>query len=206
MSTNDFMGSVRNNWRQRATEKTSLAGELRIVPGWLRTLIVMLYVGGLAVAEFMNYAGSKGMVPGGMFAPDLGLGFSALALAGLVTLLAIAGGAFILLLGYIYADAKRRGMSPVLWLLVSMLIPYLVGVIVYFIIREPLPFNCPQCGASVTAQFNYCPRCQLNLRPNCPQCRRGVASGDHFCRHCGATLGSGVTAQPAQRGAAIPTV
>lgn len=188
MSTNDFMGSIRNNWRQRATEKTTFKGELRIVPRWLLRLVIVLYVAALVIAEFMNVAGSKGVVPGGMFAPDLGLPLSVLALAGLVTVLAVAGAAFIFLMGYIYADAMRRGMSPGLWLLIAIVIPYFVGVFVYFIVREPLPFNCPQCQARVSAQFNFCPRCQLNLRPSCPRCRREIESGDRFCAYCGAGI------------------
>jgi hypothetical protein len=204
MATNDFMGNVRNNWRQRATEKAPFRDELRLVPRWLVTLVLVLYVVALAVAELVNLAAARGVISGGMFAPELGLGFSGLVLAGLVTLGAVFLGALILLYGYIYADAKRRGMSPGLWLIVSIIVPYLVGVIIYFIVREPLPFNCPQCAARVTAQFNFCPRCQHNLRPNCPACRREIGSTDRFCRHCGAAVEAGAQAKPAPSGSAMP--
>ena len=204
MSTNEFMGSMRNNWRQRAAENTTFKNELRIVPRWLVTVIIVLYLAGLAVAEAVNYAAYKGAIPAqGEPFPDLGVGLSGLALAGLITLGAVFVGAVILLYGYIYADAKRRGMSPVLWLVVSIFVPYLIGVVIYFIVREPLPFNCLQCGTPVTAQFNFCPRCQLNLRPNCPQCRREVASGDRFCRNCGAAIAGGAASLQAPSGVAI---
>jgi len=44
-------------------------------------------------------------------------------------------------------------------LLVLVLMPgYLVlGFIIYLLMREPLPYNCPQCGTTVGARFNFCP-------------------------------------------------
>jgi len=196
MSTNDFMGSVRNNWRQRAREMTTFQDEFRIVPRWLLTLIVVLYLVALAVGEFMNVAGSRGIIPGGMFAPQLGLALSGLALAGLITAGVAFGGAFILLIAYIYVDARRRGMHPAVWAAIAVFIPYLIGIVIYFIIREPLPFNCPQCAAKVNAHYNFCPRCQFNLRPNCPQCRREIRAGDRYCPYCGAGLESSSAGRP----------
>jgi RNA polymerase subunit RPABC4/transcription elongation factor Spt4 len=108
-----------------------------------------------------------------------------LAVFGMVTGIAIVAAAFILLIGYVNRDAKRRGMSPTLWTVIAIFVPYLVGLILYFVMREPLPFNCPRCGRLVNAQFNFCPACQCNLRPNCPNCRREIRSGDRFCPHCG---------------------
>ena len=206
MSANEFMGSVRKNWRQRSTERTTFKDELRIVPRGLLTLVIVLYLVALAVGEAVNYAGYRGIIPDGEPFPQFGVAGSGLAVAGLITAGAVAFGVLLLFYGYIYADAKRRGMSPVLWLVVTIFIPYLVGVVIYFIVREPLPFNCPQCGAPVTVQFNFCPRCQLNLRPNCPQCRREIASGDRFCRNCGAPIGSNAASQPERSAAPIPAV
>ncbi len=192
MAGNDFMGSVRNNWRQRATEKTTLKDELRVVPRWLFRAVVALYVVALASTEAVNFAGVK--TPFSDFGPIL----SGLALAGMVTLCSAVVAPLIFLFGYIYADARRRGMNGGLWLILSIFVPYLIGVIIYFVVREPLPFNCPQCGAKVTAHFNYCPRCQYNLRPNCPQCRREVRPGDRFCPHCGAAIEPAASIQPVQ--------
>jgi len=133
------------------------------------------------------------------------LALELLAVFGAVTGLAICVSAFVMLLGYIGVDAKRRGMSPVLWVLVSLFVPYLIGIIVYLVLREPLAFECPRCGRLVNPQFNFCPSCQYNLRPNCPQCRREVRYGDRFCPHCGfglestpprATVPTGAQPQP----------
>jgi len=56
------------------------------------------------------------------------------------------------------------------------------------LMREPLPYNCPQCGATVGARFNFCPSCKCNLHPACPQCKREVAETDKFCAYCGQDL------------------
>lgn len=204
MSANEFMGSVRNNWRQRSTEKTSFKNELRLVPRRPIRIIIVLYLLALGAAELANYFGGRGPQGTPVF-PDLGVALSGVAVAGLITLVAAGAGTIISFFGYIYADAKRRGMSPALWLIVSIFVPYLIGVIIYFIVREPLPFNCPRCETAVTSQFNFCPRCQLNLRPNCPQCRREIRSGDRYCPHCGAGIDTGAAVQAAPPGAPVAT-
>jgi RNA polymerase subunit RPABC4/transcription elongation factor Spt4 len=192
MSTGDqFLGRFKDNWRQRAREKTTFREELRIVPRWLVRLLCTLYVAALAIVFWIS-AYMPNLPPFGIAVEPLAL--KLLAVFGAVTGMAICMSAFVMLLGYIGADAKRRGMSPVLWVLVSLLVPYLIGIILYFVVREPLPFECPRCGRLVNAQFNFCPSCQYNLRPNCPQCRREIRSGDRFCPHCGFSLESGAPA------------
>jgi hypothetical protein len=95
------------------------------------------------------------------------------------------------LIAYVNRDAQRRGMNAGLWtLIVSVMLPaYLaIGFIIYFLIREPLPYACPRCGHLVSARHNYCAACQHNLRPSCPQCRREVSADDRFCPHCALQL------------------
>ena len=65
-----------------------------------------------------------------------------------------------------------------------------LGFFIYFLMREPLPYNCPQCRATVGARFNYCPNCKCNLRPSCPQCKREVGELDKFCPYCATELNS----------------
>jgi RNA polymerase subunit RPABC4/transcription elongation factor Spt4 len=182
-SQNDVVGRIRNNWRQRASEKTTFWGDLRLVPRWLVWFLVVTYVAALAALFHFDLGNGQAA---GMTLPQMAekelVGF------GLVTAIAIVISAFVLLIAYIGADAKRRGMNPVLWELVAFLVPYLIGIALYFVVREPLPFNCPRCGRTLTAQFNFCPACQFNLRPSCPQCRGTLHPGDRFCPHCGFTL------------------
>lgn len=186
MSSNDqFLGRIKDNWRQRAHEKPTLATEFRLIPQWLVTLILGLYGFALAIVVYVTRT-----VPGALPDPLVGkpVLLQLLAMFGMVTAMAIFASAFILLIGYINRDAKRRGMSPALWTVIAIFVPYLVGAIIYFVLREPLPFECPRCGRLVNAQFNFCPSCQCNLRPNCPNCRREIRSGDRFCPHCGLRL------------------
>lgn len=53
---------------------------------------------------------------------------------------------WILLIGYVYGDAQRRGMRHVMWTLLAFFIPDGIGIIVYFILRDPLMKKCPGCG------------------------------------------------------------
>lgn len=90
--------------------------------------------------------------------------------------------------GYIYGDAKRRGMRPVMWTLLAIFVPYAIGIILYFILRDPLPAECPTCRTLVLAKFAFCPQCGRILRPNCPQCGRTLEPGWVNCGYCGTKL------------------
>jgi RNA polymerase subunit RPABC4/transcription elongation factor Spt4 len=63
-----------------------------------------------------------------------------------------------------------------------------LGFILYFVVREPLPYPCPVCQTSVGARYNFCPNCRTNLFPSCPQCKREVVESDNFCPNCGNDL------------------
>ena len=75
--------------------------------------------------------------------------------------------AFFLVLGYIYGDAKRRQMPAVVWVIAAFLIPNLIGIILYFLVRRPLLGPCSSCGKAIQA-------------------------GDVFCSHCGCSQGSSI--------------
>jgi len=72
---------------------------------------------------------------------------------------------------------------------------FAIGFIVYFLMRQPLPYNCPQCGTTVGARFNFCPNCKCNLHPSCPQCKIEVVEGDKFCPYCAYDLQAVATPQ-----------
>jgi hypothetical protein len=94
----------------------------------------------------------------------------------------------VFLTAYVYRDARRRGMNAGLWvLIVLMLLPaYLAtGYILYFTAREPLPYPCPKCRATVSARYNFCPTCKYELHRSCAQCRREISENDRYCPHCG---------------------
>jgi hypothetical protein len=103
---------------------------------------------------------------------------------GLVAVVPIVVIAYSMLVGFIYADAKRRRMRHVMWAWLA-LVPYFVGVILYFILRDPLPASCPQCGTDVPQAFAFCPGCGASVHPVCPQCGKSLQREWMNCPHCG---------------------
>jgi len=93
-----------------------------------------------------------------------------------------------LLVGYVYADARRRGMRYVMWTLLAAFIPNAIGIILYFVLRDPVLTHCTHCGAQARQGFVFCPVCGGSLAIACPQCHRAVEPGWSHCVHCGATL------------------
>lgn len=87
--------------------------------------------------------------------------------------------------GYIYADAKRRGMRYVMWTLLAIFVPDLIGIILYFILRDPLPAECAKCHTIVLARFAFCPNCGAVTRPVCPQCGKTLDQAWSNCGYCG---------------------
>lgn len=107
----------------------------------------------------------------------------------LLTLLGVAFlGAYVLLVGYVYGDARRRGMNHILWVLLAIFIPNAIGIILYFILRDPMPVPCPSCGTPARKGHAYCASCGVAVRAACPQCRQPVEAGWRNCARCGAAL------------------
>jgi RNA polymerase subunit RPABC4/transcription elongation factor Spt4 len=154
--------------------QTGLTAEIKIVPPWAWTLAVFAFV---AAQWYFNIAVARHSgAPPAWARVVLG------AMAG------IGSGCYLLFIGYINSDAKRRGMSPTLWTLVAILIPNGLGILLYFILRQPRRSACPQCGNAVQTGFNFCPRCSCKLSLSCPQCQRLVGVGDLYCPYCATSL------------------
>lgn len=62
-------------------------------------------------------------------------------------------------LGFVYADARRRAMRPVLWVLVCILFPHLLGFLLYFVMRQPLASPCGHCGQLIPSNQRFCSWC-----------------------------------------------
>src|SRR3954451_1451527 len=96
---------------------------------------------------------------------------------------------YMLMIGYVNADAKRRGMNPTFWTLIMIfLLASGIGFIVYFLLRQPLVQNCPKCMARVESEFNFCPRCHFELNAMCGECHHAVRACDIYCAHCGSVV------------------
>src|SRR5579872_4073945 len=91
-------------------------------------------------------------------------------------------GLFMLLIGYVNRDARRRGMNVALWtLLVVLSVPNAIGFVVYFMMRHPLVLNCPSCKYDVQSGFNFCPNCRFALVSCCPECQRPANEDAIYC-------------------------
>ncbi len=164
-------------WRM-AHEELHLRDELRIIPRWLIGVAVALFVIGQVATQLVHRY-------------TIHRQERLIEIMGVAAGMALFLGLVLLFFGYIYRDAKRRGMNALLWTLLTIFVPYLIGAIIYFLMREPLPYNCPQCGVAVTARFTFCPNCKYSLRPACPQCKREVGAQHKYCPHCAHELHAG---------------
>jgi hypothetical protein len=186
---------------RKKKEKLRFWDEFRIIPRWLVGIVILLFLAAQVIALLVNLDSARH--GGTMFPPELQNDpvLSSLALAGLVTLVSLFMASLIFMIAYVNRDASRRGMNSALWtILVLLFLPTwgLIGLIIYLLMREPLPYNCPQCAATVGARFNFCPNCKCNLHPSCPQCKREVVETDKFCPYCAYELAAATTSEPAR--------
>ena len=92
---------------------------------------------------------------------------------------------------YVYRDARRRGMEPLLWTLVAVLVPYFIGLIIYLVVRQPLQATCPSCAARMPLKAVYCPACGRPVQRSCSGCQTAIQNGARFCHACGAAVPQG---------------
>jgi len=176
---------------RRKKENLRFWQEFKLVPRWLIWMVVVLFLIAQIIGQMVlhHQLANHQEVFGAELDSDPGA--AGAALFAIITGVSLVFAVMIFMVGYVNKDAKRRGMHSALWtFLVLVLMPgYLVlGFIIYLLMREPLPYNCPQCGTTVGARFNFCPNCKCNLHPACPQCKREVAETDKFCPYCGQDL------------------
>jgi len=185
---------------RRKKENLRFWDEFRIIPKGLIWTVVALYLIAQAIAFGVNHWNATHY--GQLFPFELRdtPRLADLALAGMITGMSLFVVTFILLIAYVNRDAKRRGMNSALWtLLVLILFPssIFLGFLIYFLMREPLPYACPQCSTMVGARFNFCPNCKCNLHPSCPNCKREVVETDKYCPYCATELGASPSAERA---------
>ncbi len=152
--------------------------ELKVIPRAARIIAGLVYLAiATGFAMFVMFAHDQGLAR----TPEIG---KLLLIVGPGILAAI----YVLLIGYVYGDAKRRGMRYVMWTLLAIFIPDAIGIIVYFILRDPPMRPCPGCAQLTKSGFTFCPLCGTSLQPTCPNCGRPVELGWANCPHCGTKL------------------
>jgi hypothetical protein len=166
-------------WNQRASEAPEKrefgdGDSLKMIPLWAVVLAVLVFVGTQLYFDRMPPAHRR---PGSL---PMHLIF------GYTTAAALAS--YVLLVGYVSRDVKRRSMPATLWILIVVIMPGGIGAVVYFLLRQPILSRCPNCTTELAASFHFCPQCQFQLAPVCGQCFRGVQITDVFCTQCGHDL------------------
>jgi zinc-ribbon domain/Phospholipase_D-nuclease N-terminal len=71
----------------------------------------------------------------------------------------VVAAAWLLCLGFVFADARRRAMRPFLWVLVAALFPHLLGFLLYFVMRQPIASSCSHCGRTIPLNQRFCSWC-----------------------------------------------
>ncbi len=156
--------------KQNATQDDD---ELAIIPRWSVILAVVVF----AAVQYLFH----GLLPHHrpeMLPMRLLMGYSS----------GTAFASYVLLVGYVSRDVKRRNMSPGLWLLIVILMPGGIGGVVYFLLRQPILSRCPHCSTEVASTTHFCPQCQFQMAPVCGRCFRDVQITDVYCAQCGHDL------------------
>jgi len=163
------------SFQPRADIKEGNDDELKLIPMW--SVIVSLLV--FAAIQYLNFVVMQ-PPPGHHGNPVMHVIGSYSWGAALAS--------YVLLIGYISRDVKRRNMSPGIWMLIVLVMPGGIGAIVYFLLRLPVMSRCPSCRTEVASGVHFCPQCQFQMAPVCGQCFRGVHITDVFCVQCGHDL------------------
>ncbi len=86
---------------------------------------------------------------------------------------------------YVYKDATRRGMNALMWTLVAVFAPSLIGLIIYLVVRENYSdLACPRCNTKITEQYVVCPGCGAKLKPACDNCGNPIQPEWKVCPRC----------------------
>ena len=73
---------------------------------------------------------------------------------------------FVLLGVWTYRDAQNKGMNGILWTVVVLLVPSLIGLIIYLIVRmDNQKVVCSNCNQSVNGKNKFCSNCGVELKP-----------------------------------------
>ena len=150
--------------------------ELTVIPRSAWAIAAVCYAGFVALAWWVLIPQDPNLAPWPLWGRA--------AFAGGIPLFAAV---YVLLVGYVAGDARRRGMRYVMWTLLAIFIPNAIGIILYFILRDP-PLRKCRCVAFVRSGFAFCTACGAPLAQTCPACRNAVKPSWAHCPSCGKGL------------------
>lgn len=68
---------------------------------------------------------------------------------------------------WVHRDAKSKGLDPVKWTLIALLVPNLIGLIIYLVYRsdkKPVA-SCNNCHGAIDINASFCPYCGYQAPP-----------------------------------------
>ncbi|MEG0013203.1 MAG: zinc ribbon domain-containing protein [Cellulosilyticaceae bacterium] len=112
----------------------------------------------------------------------------------------------------VYKNAEQYGLSGVMWMIIVIILPGLVGAILYFIIRygKEKILYCSHCHEQVKETYNFCPNCRSSFGSLCDSCNNLSGKYDKFCPFCANEMTEGkyniADKVGAEKGVGIPIV
>jgi hypothetical protein len=94
---------------------------------------------------------------------------------------------YALLIGYVYGDARRRGMRYVMWTLLAIFLQRHRHHSLFHSARAANGVLFALRGG-VQPSHAFCPRCGAGVQPACPGCHRPIQPGWTHCAWCGNQL------------------
>jgi len=80
-------------------------------------------------------------------------------------------------------------MNAVLWVVVAVFAPSLIGFIIYLLVRGSYSdLRCGRCNTAIKDYYVVCPKCGAKLKPSCPNCSEPVKSDWIVCPKCSQPL------------------
>ena len=187
-------------WNRRTSGSADPTGSgeadsLKMIPLWASVLAIVVFVGWIVFMNRPTSPSSTATPPAASASPRTAPAAPAprhhrspLEQATHLAFVFTTGTAlasYILLVGYVSRDVKRRAMSAPLWMLIVLVMPGGMGAVVYFLLRQPILIRCPHCTTELPEGVHFCPQCRFQMAPVCGQCFRSVQITDAFCPQCG---------------------
>jgi hypothetical protein len=170
---NNAAGSAVDGQRPAGVRSAQTNDDLSMIPGWAIALAIAAFAGMQYLFHGVLPHHKHEMLPMRLL---MGWVWGTLAAS------------YVLLVGYVSRDVKRRNMPARLWMFVVAMMPGGIGAVLYFLLRQPMLTRCPHCSTEVASSYNFCPQCQFQMAPVCGQCFRGVEITDVYCKQCGHDL------------------
>src|ERR1700732_89793 len=134
--------------RSREMHATGGEDQLSLIPNWSIALAIVVF----AAVQYLFH----GVLPHQkheMLPMRLLMGYS----------WGTAFATYVLLVGYVSRDVKRRKMPAGLWMLIVVVLPGGIGAVVYFLLRQPMLSRCPHCTTEIAFSFHFCAQCKLQM-------------------------------------------